>query len=68
VGVGCDTSHLGTGEGYYPDGGYGHARDLADIDVWEYATAVPQLKGGARDTPTPNPTTKPTPPVCVLYM
>ena len=26
----CDSGGYGPGEGYYPDGGYGHAKDLAD--------------------------------------
>jgi hypothetical protein len=31
----CDSDGYGPGEGYYPDGGYGYARDLADADAWE---------------------------------
>ena len=37
----CDSDGYGPGEGYYPDGGYGHARDLADADAWEHAAELP---------------------------
>ena len=30
----------GPGEGYYPDGGYGYAGDLADADAWEHASEL----------------------------
>ena len=33
----CDSDGYGPAEGYYPDGGYGYAGDLADADAWEHA-------------------------------
>jgi hypothetical protein len=30
----------GPGEGYYPDGGYGYAEGLADVDAWEHAAEL----------------------------
>ena len=36
----CDSDGYGPGEGYYPDGGYGYARDLADADAWEHAAEL----------------------------
>ena len=36
----CDSDGYGPGEGYYPDGGYGYAGDLADVDAWEHAAEL----------------------------
>jgi hypothetical protein len=34
-------SHIvNLGEGYYPDGGYGYAEGLADVDAWEHAAEL----------------------------
>jgi hypothetical protein len=37
---GDDSDGYGPGEGYYPDGGYGYAGDLADADAWEHAAEL----------------------------
>ena len=39
-GDGCDSDGYGPGEGYYPDGGYGYAEGLADVDAWEHAAEL----------------------------